>query len=132
MMKWLVEGAHTETGDPMMRILDAPSERIAKALARHEGVVVAHVSPVEEEAQHVLEYEKPAEPVKIPAATRGPSFICPNLNCGYKGPSVAHSQGSTGVAVLLLLLGLLPGIIYIAVFCRTLYACPKCGNQVKL
>jgi len=53
-------------------------------------------------------------------------FICPNPNCGYRGRPELESYGSILLAIVLLLLGALPGIIYWIVCVGVKYVCPKC------
>jgi hypothetical protein len=57
-------------------------------------------------------------------------IICPNGNCGYKGPPKKKSRGSVIVGLLLCFFFLLPGIIYFIVRSGYRYYCPKCGLQL--
>lgn len=49
--------------------------------------------------------------------------------CGRRGPAKV-SGGSGGTAVVLLLLGIVPGILYM-LLCPARYSCRFCGNDVK-
>lgn len=56
-------------------------------------------------------------------------IICPNTNCGYRGaPELLREGGvNTGLAALLLLVAILPGLIYIALAQpRYSAVCPQC------
>jgi len=57
-------------------------------------------------------------------------IICPNPNCGYKGPAEKKARGSLGVGCLLSLFFLIPGIFYFMLKGGYRYFCPKCGVQV--
>jgi hypothetical protein len=58
-------------------------------------------------------------------------IICPNPNCGYKGKPKVILTGSSLVSIILLLLGLWPGILY-NIFCRKrILVCPKCGIKIR-
>jgi hypothetical protein len=60
-----------------------------------------------------------------------PQFIiCPNPNCGYNGPPRKEARGSVLVAILLFLLGILPGVLYLIFRRGYRYYCPKCGLQI--
>lgn len=58
------------------------------------------------------------------------SIICPNPNCGYKGPAKRKSRGSILIGLLLCFFFLLPGIIYFIVRSGYRYFCPNCGLQI--
>ena len=62
----------------------------------------------------------------------GPFIICPNPNCGYRGPACEQAKGSTVALVILLLLWLLPGVLY-AIFCciGSRLHCPQCGVHIR-
>lgn len=57
-------------------------------------------------------------------------IICPNPNCGYKGPAKRQARGSFFDGLVLCLLGLLPGLIYFAFRSGYRYSCPQCGMQI--
>jgi hypothetical protein len=57
-------------------------------------------------------------------------IICPNTNCGYKGPAKAKPRGSTFIGLFLCLFFLLPGLIYFTFKSGYRYSCPKCGLQI--
>jgi hypothetical protein len=58
------------------------------------------------------------------------SIICPNPNCGYSGQARKEARGSSLVAVLLFLLGIVPGVLYLIFRRGYRYYCPKCGLQI--
>lgn len=49
--------------------------------------------------------------------------------CGRRGPAKV-SGGSGGTAIILLLLGIVPGVLYM-LLCPARYSCRFCGNDVK-
>jgi hypothetical protein len=53
-------------------------------------------------------------------------FICPNPNCDYAGKPAFEGYGSVIAAIVLLLLGIIPGLIYWAFGMGVKYICPKC------
>jgi len=62
----------------------------------------------------------------------GPNpIICPNPNCGYRGPGRVKKKGSAVVMVLLLLLWILPGILYAIFYNGSVIVCPRCGMKVR-
>ena len=60
----------------------------------------------------------------------GRHIICPNVNCGYQGPSEVKSEGSSCLAIILLLIMILPGVLYLLFGFKDRYYCPKCGLQI--
>ena len=54
-------------------------------------------------------------------------IICPNPNCGYRGPARVQARGSGALGCLLLLLFILPGILYLVVAGGHDQFCPRCG-----
>lgn len=59
-------------------------------------------------------------------------IICPNPNCEYKGESKKVKRGSLLLGLILLLIGVVPGLLYF-IFCYTThYYCPNCGNEIKI
>jgi hypothetical protein len=58
-------------------------------------------------------------------------IICPNAQCGYKGPPQRLPRGDTATGCLLLLFFLIPGIFYFMLKSGYRYVCPKCGLQVR-
>lgn len=110
----------------------------AERLATDRGMWVSNVTALGESPAPppVVEYQPlptgglPIKP--LPANLTGPTFICPNHNCGYQGPANKSKRGSTGLGFLLLLLALIPGILYLAICCGDRFTCPKCGCEVKL
>jgi len=58
-------------------------------------------------------------------------IICPNANCGYKGPAKKKSRGSSIVFIVLLMFGILPGILYAVFRSGYRYECPQCGIAIS-
>lgn len=60
------------------------------------------------------------------------AIICPNPNCGYRGPGKKTGASDGCLVLILLILGILPGILYL-LFCgnRNGMVCPKCGMKVR-
>lgn len=69
-----------------------------------------------------------------PSALPPGSIICPNPNCGYRGPpTTTATGGSSGCLLLILLcLGIVPGILYLLLAGRAQYigSCPQCRVTV--
>jgi hypothetical protein len=57
---------------------------------------------------------------------RDTTFICPNPKCDYRGKPNVENYGSLLAFVVLLLLGVLPGILYAVFKTGRKYVCPKC------
>ena len=55
------------------------------------------------------------------------NIICFNPNCDYAGTPKQEFFGSMYLCILLLFLGVIPGIFYRAFCMGTKYVCPKCG-----
>jgi len=58
-------------------------------------------------------------------------IICPNTNCAYQGKSKRKSRGSVVLGLLLLCVGVVPGLIYFMLRSGYIYLCPKCGLQIS-
>lgn len=58
------------------------------------------------------------------------SMICPNPACHYRGAPHKKAKGSILVLLILLFLGVVPGLIYMLVMSGYRYCCPNCGIQV--
>lgn len=58
-------------------------------------------------------------------------IICPNLNCGYRGSGVKSGGSSGCLLIILLLLGILPGILYLLFCGKPGIVCPKCGMKIR-
>lgn len=57
--------------------------------------------------------------------------ICPNPNCQYRGPG-KKVGGSNGCLILVLLcLGILPGLLYLMLCEKKGVACPQCGMRIR-
>lgn len=57
-------------------------------------------------------------------------MICPNVNCGYRGPAKRRKRGSVLLGLLLCLFGLVPGVLYFIFRSGYRYSCPRCGLQI--
>ena len=58
-------------------------------------------------------------------------IICPNQNCGYRGTGREQGARSGCLLVVLLCLGILPGILYLLFFGKPGIVCPKCGMKIR-
>ena len=58
-------------------------------------------------------------------------IICPNPNCNYVGPGKRSGGGCGCLLVVLLCLGILPGIVYLLFFGKPGIVCPKCGMKIR-
>lgn len=58
-------------------------------------------------------------------------IICPNPNCGYRGEGKVDGSKSGCLFLLLLMLGVLPGILYLLFAGKQGLICPKCGMRVR-
>jgi uncharacterized membrane protein YqaE (UPF0057 family) len=72
-------------------------------------------------------------PMEKPKALEGigDSIICPNANCGFRGGSLVKSRGDMAIAFLLMIIGLVPGLIYMLACNGKDLVCPKCGVFVR-
>jgi proteolipid membrane potential modulator len=61
----------------------------------------------------------------------GNKIICPNQNCGFKGIGKASGGKSLIILLLLLFLGILPGLLYAFWPIKQHLACPRCGMQIR-
>lgn len=59
-------------------------------------------------------------------------MVCPNPNCGYRGPAASKPKGSRVVFYVLACCFLLPGLIYGIACSGRKYYCPQCGTVVDL
>lgn len=57
--------------------------------------------------------------------------ICPNPNCGYQGTGKKSGGTSGCLLVILLLLGVLPGILYLLFCGKPGVICPRCGIKIR-
>jgi hypothetical protein len=84
-----------------------------------------------------LEYQRQAVAALSPETARkymraGPNdIICPNVNCGYKGPGDKRANGSRIVLIFLLLFFVLPGILYLFFARGYSICCPRCKMKVR-
>jgi len=65
----------------------------------------------------------PTPPSAVPVSYDYPP--CPV--CGYRGPAARVPKGSMLIAVSLLLIGVLPGLIYLMFFSGDVWTCWQCG-----
>ena len=58
--------------------------------------------------------------------------ICPNPNCGFRGETETQNAANGCLVVPLLLLGIIPGLLYI-IACGGMHKiiCPKCGMRIR-
>lgn len=121
-----VEIAHRDTGATSLVQVEAISSAAAaqEACADYPKHRIGRVQLREvPEPRHHPPPEAPFSPGKG-------MIICPNPNCGYKGPVKRIARGSRVVAILLLLFLFVPGLLYI-LFCGGYrYVCPRCGMQI--
>ncbi|MGE5608331.1 MAG: hypothetical protein ACM359_03675 [Bacillota bacterium] len=75
----------------------------------------------------VLPYARPA----LPAKAEPGQIICPNPNCGYRGPAFRSRKGSVLIMVGLLLLAFIPGLIYAILRDGYTVSCPRCGLKIR-
>jgi len=73
-----------------------------------------------------MNYSSPGAGRKL----KGPSIICPNANCGYRGRSLRKAKGSLLTLILLFAIGVLPGILYLVFWQGYIFVCPRCGMKV--
>lgn len=59
------------------------------------------------------------------------TIICSNTNCGFRGAPEKKARGSRIVLLFLLLLGVLPGLLYLLFFSGYTYSCPQCGVRIN-
>lgn len=157
-MRWTIQGIDTTTGQPRTMTIEAADRAEAEARAATNGLNVSRVESANVAAaapalsygrppaapgalarltgavDHLLDYaaQRDAEKAVKTPAPNGPTFRCPNPNCTYEGAAVVIERGSVGLGVLLLLLGLVPGIVYLALCVGRDYKCPRCGLKVSL
>lgn len=62
---------------------------------------------------------------------RGRKIICPNAQCGYRGTGRATGGRSGCLLIVLLMLGLIPGLIYMLFTGKSGVCCPKCGMRIR-
>lgn len=70
-MRYFVEGAHRETGEPFRGVIDAADEQAAREIANSQGVLVSHITPHTQavEAQQTDRSEGGMGPVPSRAVT---------------------------------------------------------------
>lgn len=59
------------------------------------------------------------------------NIICPNPNCGYRGRGKRIGGQSGCLLVILLCLGIIPGLIYMMFSGASGIQCPRCGMRVR-
>lgn len=151
-MRFIVTGADATTGQERKVEIDAADADEAENRARYSGLMVESVTVPTSPAIE-LDYSSPSARPKrrvnyrvsrsmfdrltvptadVAAAPRGPAFRCPNPNCDYSGASVETERGSVGLGILLLLIGILPGVLYFILAVRAEHRCPRCGLKIAL
>lgn len=58
-------------------------------------------------------------------------IICPNNNCGYRGTGKEQGGKSGCLFIILLFLGIIPGILYLLYCGKPSVICPKCGMKIR-
>lgn len=61
----------------------------------------------------------------------GDKIICPNQSCGYVGVGKRTGGTSGCLLLILLLLGIVPGILYLLFAGSPGITCPKCGMRIR-
>jgi hypothetical protein len=117
--RWVVVGKNERSGELMSMTIESTSAERAGATARKHGILATSIQAAG------IDYETPAE------QTRPNWIICPNANCGYVGDGERRARGSATVLVLLLLIGIIPGIIYAIVFAGDAFYCPRCSAKAR-
>jgi len=75
--------------------------------------------------------QKAAIPKKL--LPGGPPIICPNANCGYRGPGLVVKSGSPFLAGLMVVfLFIIPGLIYWYCCCTEELRCPQCSASIRM
>ena len=64
------------------------------------------------------------------AKKRCSHVVCPNKKCNYKGPALRTPKCNTLLALVLCLLGVIPGLVYICFRCGATFTCPECGRLI--
>ena len=58
-------------------------------------------------------------------------IVCPNPNCGYRGSGKPAGSKSGCLLIILLCLGIIPGLIYLLFFGKSGIICPRCGIRIR-
>lgn len=58
-------------------------------------------------------------------------IICPNQSCGFRGTGKEQGGKSGCLLIILLFLGILPGILYLLYCGKPSVICPKCGMKIR-
>ena len=87
--------------------------------------------PVSQREPVMLAYRSPHSPRPARVFPKGEVIICPNGNCGYHGPSLREACGSRFAAILLLLCGGVPGLVYIFLTAGWNVMCPRCRAKIR-
>lgn len=95
--RFTVTGADRNTGNEIRIAIDADSAKQAEAIVNGLGVLVASVEAEEEPNRPV------ARPVS--AAPGKDQMICPNPNCGYRGPALVRRAIPQSLSVWMMMLG---------------------------
>lgn len=65
------------------------------------------------------------------AERKNRKIICPNMNCCYRGMGKVSGGKSLLIFILLLFLGIIPGLIYLLWPHRKSISCPQCGLGIR-
>ena len=115
-------GAIGEVGTPHVwrdRIVCAACHSRLRAGRPQPGAAVVAATPAAGQARTAFY-----------AGATGRYIQCVVVGCGYRGPSVENREYSRPLAVLLLALGIIPGVIYLLLHRTINIRCPKCGATV--
>jgi hypothetical protein len=123
-MKFIVQGADRETGEHMTVTVDTTDAATAGLRANKMGLMVTTIKP----ATEAVAATAPSSPLLSPPED-GKSIICANPNCGFQGVAQKKARGSIVILVFLLLIGALPGILYLLFAGGYDHICPKCGMK---
>lgn len=120
-----VEVSHPVSGARSLITVEAIDAADARdeVVSEHRGYRVLAVKP---SAGRSLDIPAP-RPEFIPGAGM---IICPNVNCGYRGPARRQARGNRVVLILLLVFFVVPGLLYLLFFRGWRYYCPRCGLQI--
>ena len=125
-MEWVIKGINRKTGLPVEESLFAGNAEEARQTASGRGISVREV------VASLGSGASAAGSGGGAGSARGPTFICPNTSCGFKGMSLQQTTGSGWTLFFLSLCGLIPGLLYAIFCCGTIYRCPRCRNVLKL
>jgi hypothetical protein len=115
MRNWTVVGSDRDSGEDRVLAVVALTEEEARAEAAAKGLVVESARESTITA---------AEPARLSRA----SIAIPTCSvCGARIAPVKRAKGSRVVLIILLLMGGLPGVLYLVFFSGYNLVCPACG-----